>query len=108
MEPNRERRNDRSERIAVRLAVELGHGDFRDPFAADVLNVSSGGISMRAACLPDIGSMLMCRFRCMPSNTEVTAKGEVTSVENGLATIRVVTTNQNGESVVEGEAVAEA
>lgn len=77
MEPNRERRNDRSERVAVRLAVELGHGDFRDPFAADVLNVSSGGISMRAACLPDIGSTLMCRFRCMPSNTEVTAKGEV-------------------------------
>lgn len=77
MEPTRERRNDRSERIAVRLAVELGHGDFRDPFAADVLNVSSGGISMRSACLPDIGSVLMCRFRCMPSNTEVTAKGEV-------------------------------
>jgi hypothetical protein len=77
MEPIRERRNDRSERIAVRLAVELGHGDFRDPFAADVLNVSSGGISMRAACLPDVGSTLMCRFRCMPSNTEVTAKGEV-------------------------------
>jgi hypothetical protein len=77
MEPIRERRNDRSERVAVRLAVELGHGDFRDPFAADVLNVSSGGISMRAACLPDIGSTLMCRFRCMPSNTEVTAKGEV-------------------------------
>ena len=35
-------------------------------------------------------------------------KGEVTKVENGLATIKVVTTNQNGESVVEGEAVAEA
>ena len=36
----------------------------------------------------------------------LTAKGEVVSVENGLATIKVVTTNQNGESVVEGEAVA--
>ena len=75
MEP--ERRNDRSERIAVRLAVELGHGDFRDPFAADALNVSKGGISMRAPCLPDLGSLLLCRFRCMPSGTEVTAKGEV-------------------------------
>jgi hypothetical protein len=77
MESIRERRNDRSERIAVRLAVELAHGDFRDPFAADVLNVSSGGISMRATCLPDVGSMLLCRFHCLPSNTQVTAKGEV-------------------------------
>lgn len=42
-----------------------------------------------------------------PGDT-LTAKGEVVSVENGLATIKVVTTNQNGESVVEGEAVASA
>lgn len=44
-----------------------------------------------------------------PGDT-LTARGEVTAVdeENGqkLATIRVVTVNQNGESVVEGEAVA--
>ena len=40
-----------------------------------------------------------------PGDT-LTAKGEVVSVENGLATIKVITTNQNGESVVEGEAVA--
>ena len=45
-----------------------------------------------------------------PGDT-LTAKGEVTDVkdEGGkqLATIKVVTVNQNGESVVEGEAVAE-
>ena len=44
-----------------------------------------------------------------PGDT-LTARGEVTDVtdEGGqkLATIRVVTVNQNGESVVEGEAVA--
>jgi acyl dehydratase len=44
-----------------------------------------------------------------PGDT-LTARGEVTAVtEEGdekLATIRVVTVNQNGESVVEGEAVA--
>jgi acyl dehydratase len=44
-----------------------------------------------------------------PGDT-LTAKGEVTEIseEGGerLATIRVVTVNQNGESVVEGEAVA--
>lgn len=44
-----------------------------------------------------------------PGDT-LTAKGEVTDVkhEGGkqLVTVRVVTVNQNGESVVEGEAVA--
>ena len=39
-----------------------------------------------------------------PGDT-LTAKAEVTAIEDGLATIRVVTTNQNGESVVEGSAV---
>ena len=40
-----------------------------------------------------------------PGDT-LTAKAEVTGIEDGLATIRMVTTNQNGESVVEGSAVA--
>ena len=72
-----ERRNEHPERVPLRMAVELGHGDFRDPFAASVCNVSKGGISMRATCLPDVGSRLMCRFRCMPSNTLVTVQGEI-------------------------------
>jgi acyl dehydratase len=42
-----------------------------------------------------------------PGDT-LTAKAEVTEVKDGLATIRVWTENQNGETVVEGEAVAEA
>jgi acyl dehydratase len=42
-----------------------------------------------------------------PGDT-LTAKFEVTKVEDGLATIKVVTVNQNGETVIEGEAVAKA
>jgi len=38
----------------------------------------------------------------------LTARGEVTDVKDGVATIKVVTTNQNGDSVVEGEATAKA
>jgi hypothetical protein len=72
-----ERRHDNPERVPLNMAVELGDGDFRDPFAASVCNVSKGGISMRATCLPDVGSKLMCRFRCMPSNTLVTVQGEI-------------------------------
>ena len=40
-----------------------------------------------------------------PGDT-LTAKGEVTAISDGVATIKIVTTNQNGESVVEGEAQA--
>ncbi|MBI5948108.1 MAG: MaoC family dehydratase N-terminal domain-containing protein [Chloroflexi bacterium] len=40
-----------------------------------------------------------------PGDT-LTAKAEVTEVKGGLATIKVVTVNQDGESVVEGEAIA--
>ena len=40
-----------------------------------------------------------------PGDT-LTAKGEVVSVDGGIATIKVTTTNQNGEVVVEGEAKA--
>ncbi len=77
MEPSPDRRNDRSERVPLRLAVELGDGDFRDPFAADALNFSKGGISVRAACLPDLHSRLWCRFECLPSRATLTAQGEV-------------------------------
>ncbi len=42
-----------------------------------------------------------------PGDT-LTAKAEVTAVAGGLATIKVTTVNQNGEAVVEGEAVAAA
>lgn len=77
MESTLERRNERSERVPLQIAVELGEGDFRDAFAGHARNLSRGGISMRAACLPDIGSRLLCRFRSLPSDTLVTAQGEV-------------------------------
>ncbi|MFI5309080.1 MAG: PilZ domain-containing protein [Polyangiales bacterium] len=77
MPANLDRRNDRSERVPLRMAVELGDGDFRDAFAADALNFSKGGLSMRAGCLPDVRSRLWCRFQCLPSGATVTAQGEV-------------------------------
>ena len=40
-----------------------------------------------------------------PGDT-LTAKGEVIAIDDGVATIKIITTNQNGESVVEGEAQA--
>ena len=58
MDETLDRRNALRERVPLRFSAELGHGDFEDPFAADVVNLSKGGLSMRAACLPDIGSRL--------------------------------------------------
>lgn len=74
MDPSLDRRHDR---VPMRVAVKLQHGVFEDSFEADALNLSKGGISMRAPCLPDLRSRLICRFRCLPSGASVTAQGEV-------------------------------
>jgi hypothetical protein len=81
MEPTLDRRYDQSERVPLRIGVELGQGDFQDPFAADLLNLSKGGVSMRAPCLPDVGSLLQCRFECIPGGTPITAQGQVVWVQ---------------------------
>jgi hypothetical protein len=73
--PNR--RVNRSERFPTRIAVELGQGDLREAFEADVLDFTRAGVSMRAPYLPEIGTQLACRFRCMPSGSTVAARGEV-------------------------------
>jgi hypothetical protein len=72
-----DRPNERSERVPLSIPIELGHGDFEDSFEADGVNLSKGGLSMRAACLPDPGSILSLRFRCEPSGRLVRAQGEV-------------------------------
>lgn len=71
------RLEDRNQRVALRIPVELGQGGFEDAFEASTVNLSKGGLSMRSACLPDPGTRLSCRFRALPSGTLVTAAGEV-------------------------------
>lgn len=77
MQNAHDRRDEQNPRVPVRVAVELGEGDFRDAFAADSLNVSKRGISMRSHCLPDIGSRLLCRLQCTDGAEPITAQGEV-------------------------------
>jgi hypothetical protein len=77
MSDTADRPNERSERVPLSIPIELGHGDFEDSFEADGVNLSKGGLSMRAACLPDPGSRLSLRFRCEPSGRVVSAQGEV-------------------------------
>jgi hypothetical protein len=77
MQSTSNRRVQRSERFPARIAVELDEGDPSEAFEADVLDFTRAGVSMRAPYLPEIGTQLVCRFRCMPSGGTVSARGEV-------------------------------
>lgn len=76
-------------------------------FAHGMLSMGLTGRMLTDWLGPDSLKKFGVRFtkQVWPGDT-LTSKAEVTAVENGQATIRVVTVNQNGESVVEGEAVA--
>ena len=72
-----ERRSTHAPRVPLDVLIELTHDDFAEPFEADGLNLSAGGLSMRAAYLPDVGTRLTCRFRADQGMTPVAADAEV-------------------------------
>ena len=76
MQRNEERRGEHDRRVPIRGAVELAD-NHDDAFAADAVNLSRGGISLRSQCLPDVGSRLWCRFEHPPSGSIIEAEGEV-------------------------------
>lgn len=78
MQPTPNRRVNRSESFPTRMFVELGEGDARESFEADVVDFTRSGASMRASYMPEIGTQLDCRFRCGPSGALVSARSEVT------------------------------
>lgn len=84
-----------------------GMGGYPSVFAHGMLSMGLTGRMLTDWLGPVALKKYGVRFtkQVWPGDT-LTAKGEVTSIEGGVATIKVVTTNQNGESVVEGEAQA--
>ena len=84
-----------------------GMGGYPSVFAHGMLSMGLTGRMLTDWLGPVALKKYGVRFtkQVWPGDT-LTAKGEVTAIEGGVATIKVVTTNQNGESVVEGEAVA--
>ena len=78
-------------------------------FAHGMLSMGLTGRMLTDWLGPDGLKSFGVRFtkQVWPGDT-LTARGEVTDVKDGVATIKVVTTNQNGDSVVEGEATAKA
>ena len=77
-----ERRSSDSPRIPIDVPIEIMDGDYSDPVEADALSLGLGGLSMRAAYLPDLGSKLTCRFSTADGMRFVEVVGEVVWAEN--------------------------
>ena len=72
-----ERRQGDNARIPCAIPVELTP-DSRGPgFEADAVDLSAGGLSLRASSLPEVGAMLNCRFETLPGGTRISGRGEV-------------------------------
>lgn len=80
-----ERRQAQSARIPFGILVALSHAhddhqhdpDHDDAFEADAVDLSPGGLSLRSACLPEVGAQLLCSFETVPGGTRVSSRGEV-------------------------------
>lgn len=64
-------------RIPCTIPVELTHDERTPGFEADAVDLSAGGLSLRSSSLPEVGSMLHCRFETLPGGTQISGRGEV-------------------------------
>ncbi len=73
-----ERRNPGRARVPLEdVLVELRPEGFDEAFEADAVDLGLGGLAMRAAILPDVGSRLHCRFQSPHDGRCVDARAEV-------------------------------
>ncbi len=72
-----ERRDQNASRKSIRATVDLTPGDdARESWQADAIDLSMGGMSMRANVLPEVGERLSLMFRHEGTHT-IAARGEV-------------------------------
>jgi len=62
--------------------VEVVHADYSEPYEGDALNVGTGGLSLRAPYLPEVGAQLSCRFISPVDGAVVETRGEVVWTED--------------------------
>ncbi len=67
----------REERAPLDALIELRSDDSAEVLEADGLDLSPGGLAMRAAFVPPVGARLQCQFRCSPDGERVRVEGEV-------------------------------
>ena len=72
-----ERHHSERARIPCHIPVELTDAARAAQFEADAVDLSVGGLSLRAAQLPDLGSQLFCTFEAMPGGAQILGRGEV-------------------------------
>jgi hypothetical protein len=73
-----ERRDHGNARVPFAgIPVELGDDELPGGFEADAWDLGAGGVGLRSAFLPKIGSRLHCRFRNPSDGTPIEARGEV-------------------------------
>lgn len=78
MEAAIERRDPKQVRVPLDdLLVELHHDGLGEAFEADGINLARGGLSLRSAVLPDVGSKLRCAFRSPLSGERISTEAEV-------------------------------
>ncbi len=71
-----ERRHGENLRIPCAIPVELTYDGTR-AFEADAVDLSAGGLSLRANSLPEVGATLQCHFETLPGGTRISGRGEV-------------------------------
>jgi hypothetical protein len=76
-----DRRHAERARIPCRIPVELTDERYSAAFEADAVDLSVGGLSLRASSLPELGKHLLCSFESMPGGAHVLGRGEVVWVQ---------------------------
>src|SRR5687768_7421730 len=71
----KDRRKASGQRVHFEAMVAVGEAEGGSAFEAESVDVSSGGMRLRTAYLPQVGDRLVCRFD--GSGTEIVAIGEV-------------------------------
>jgi hypothetical protein len=78
---NQEKRDSNEPRKTIRTTVDVTPDDERDAWQADSVEMSLGGMSLRATVLPEVGELLGMRFKGEP-NATVSTRAEVVWAED--------------------------
>jgi hypothetical protein len=77
-----DRRSDRYERVPFGSEIVVEFDGLSEPIAADCVDLSKGGISLRSSLLPDEGTTVFCSFERVVEASDFGAWGRVVWVKN--------------------------
>ncbi|MBI5514266.1 MAG: PilZ domain-containing protein [Deltaproteobacteria bacterium] len=104
-----DRRDPAMPRRPFRATVDLATGSHGDPFQADAMDLSTGGMAVRTAFLPEHGERISCRFAV--DGFTVDASGEVVWAEdrgerNGAFGVRFMDLDPKVRDLIERKVAA--